>query len=55
MRDVLKLDRGAEVWAVGQDADHTAIIGLEKLLEHEAGKELVLGKLLRAEPVAILR
>ena len=55
MRDGLKLDRGAEVWAVGQDADYTAIIGLEKLFEHQAGEQLVLGELLRAETVRVGR
>ena len=55
MRDVVKLDRGAEVWAICQDADHAAIIGFEKLFEHQAGEQLMLGELLRAETVCVGR
>ncbi len=53
MWDVLDLDCGAQVRTVGQDVDDAAIVSLEKLLEHETGEQLMLGKLLGAVAMSV--
>jgi len=53
MRDVFQIDRGAEVWAVRQDVDDAAVVGLEELFKHQAGEQLMLREFLGAEAVGI--
>ncbi len=53
MWDVFELDRGAQVWTVGQDVDDAAIVSLDKLLEDETGELLMLGELLGAVAMSV--
>ncbi len=53
MRHVFEIDRGPQAGAVRQEVHEAAVVGFEKLLEHQAGQELVLGELLRAETMAV--
>jgi hypothetical protein len=55
VRNVLQLDDGAEVSRIAEQFPDPAIVEFEEFLEGQAGENLRLGKLLRAEAVRIGR
>src|SRR5450432_3487460 len=53
MRNFLQADRCRQVWAVAQNLNDAAIVGLEELLEHQTREELVLSEIFAAETAGI--
>jgi hypothetical protein len=55
MRNLLQIDRLADVGPVLHDAHDPAVIELEKRPQHHQREELVLGEILAAEPAGVGR
>jgi len=55
VRNGFQFDDGAQVRAVGQEADDAAVVGLEELFQDQAGEQLMLCELLGAEAVGVSR
>ena len=55
MRDVLKFECVAQFFPLGEPLNHAAIVGLEELLEDQAGEPLGLGEDLRGEAMGVRR
>ena len=53
MRHVFEFDHGPQAGAVRQEVHESTVVGFEKLLEYQAGEELVLREFLRAEAMAV--
>lgn len=55
VRCVHQFDDGPQIGRVAQQFVHPAIVELEKVLEHQAGEQLMLTELLGTEPVRVRR
>ena len=55
VQNPLEFKRLDQCWMVGQVFDDASIVGFQKVLEHQAGEELMLSKNLGAIPVCVSR